>query len=94
MCRKMCCLFLLFVFGLTLSAYAQNIIVVAENNDLDEDGVVDDYRLVEVLEDEGYTVDIQRDYWMELDDDKINALNATDLVIISRNTGSGNYNQA
>jgi hypothetical protein len=90
----MCCLFLLLVFGLTLSAYAQNIIVVAESSDLNEDGVVDDYRLVEVLEEEGYTVDIQRDYWMELDDDKINALNAADLVIISRNTGSGNYNQA
>ncbi len=74
-----------------MSATATNIILVSGNHDFDVDGVVDDFRLVEILEAEGHTVDYQPGNWTELDDGKIAALNAADLVIISRTSNSGDY---
>jgi hypothetical protein len=68
-----------------------NIILVSGNHDFDIDGVVDDFMLVDILKAEGHTVDYQPGNWTELDDDKIAALNAADLVIISRCTNSGDY---
>jgi len=47
--------------------------------------------LADILKAEGHTVDYQPGNWTELDDDKIAALNAADLVIISRCTSSGDY---
>ena len=40
----------------------------------------------------GYTVDVQRANRGTLDNAKIAALNAADLIIVSRTTSSGNYN--
>ena len=68
------------------------IVLVSGNHDWDEDGVVDDFELRDLLEAEGYKVDYQPGNWTELDDAKIAALNAADLVIISRTTASGDYN--
>jgi hypothetical protein len=69
-----------------------NIILVSGNHDFDADGVVDDFKLRDLLEAQGHTVDYQPGNWTELDDAKIAALNAADLVIISRTTSSGDYN--
>jgi uncharacterized surface protein with fasciclin (FAS1) repeats len=91
MCKKT--LFLLAVLGLVLSSAVQaaNITVVTENVDREPDGVVDDQGLIDWLVAAGHAVDVQRDYWWTLDDAKIAALNAADLVIISRLSNSGNY---
>jgi hypothetical protein len=64
------------------------------------DGVADDQGWIDLLAAQGYDVSVRgavpegenyNPYWMELDGDKIAELNAADLVIISRNTNSGNY---
>jgi len=61
------------------------------------DGVPDDQEWVDILTAAGYLVDYTAGaspgdgYWRTLDDDKIAALNAADLVIVSRNTNSGDY---
>jgi hypothetical protein len=68
-----------------------NIILVSGNHDFDGDGIVDDFMLRDILEAEGHTVDYQPGNWTELDDAKIGALNAADLVIISRASNSGDY---
>jgi hypothetical protein len=57
---------------------------VTESTDQNEDGIIDDQGWYDWLESEGHTVDYQPDYWMELDSDKIEELNAADLVIVSR----------
>jgi hypothetical protein len=72
-------------------AGAGNIILVSGNHDYDADGVVDDFMLRDILVAKGHTVDYQPGNWTELDDAKIAALNAVDLVIISRTTSSGDY---
>ena len=74
-----------------------NIIWVSDGYDDNADGASDDLPWVDLLEAQGHTVDYQiitigNGYWRELDDAKIAALNAADLVIISRCTDSGNYN--
>jgi hypothetical protein len=68
-----------------------NIVLVSGNHDFDQDGVVDDFMWVDILEAEGHTVDYQPGNWTELDDDKIAALNAADLIIVSRCSNSGDY---
>jgi len=52
---------------------------------------------VDLLISQGHSVDYTKGtpgdgYWRTLDEDKIAALNAADLVIISRDTSSGSYN--
>jgi hypothetical protein len=76
---------------------AGNIIWVTDGYDDNGDGAADDLEWVDVLEAEGYSVDYQINalgdgYWRTLDDDKIAALNAADLIIVSRNSNSGDYN--
>ncbi len=80
-----------------------NIIWVTEALDLDLDGVQDDQQWIDWLVDEGHTVDNRPNYWMTFDPidpndanevPKIDQLNAADLVLISRLTNSGNYNQS
>jgi hypothetical protein len=68
-----------------------NIILVSEALDNDADGILDDQGLADWLVGEGYNVDVQRGNWMVLDADKIAALNAADLIIVSRASNSGNY---
>ncbi len=79
------------------SVNAANIIWVSDGYDELVDDLPDDHGWVEFLEAQGYTVDYTEGssfgdgYWRTLNADKINALNAADLVIISRCSDSGNY---
>ncbi|MCP4262470.1 MAG: LamG domain-containing protein [Planctomycetes bacterium] len=70
-----------------------NIILVTEAIDWDLDGLRDDHSLESFLVSEGYNVDIRPDYWKTLDPDKINELNAADLIIFSRLNWSRNYDE-
>jgi len=83
----------LLLLGLCLSPAAQaaNIILATGTRDVDGDGVQDDLEWVGWLESLGHTVDFQLDYWASLNDDKIAALEAADLIIFSRGSSSGNY---
>ncbi len=83
------------VLGLCLMspAHAANIIVVNEAHDYDGDGLQDDHQLVEWLEAEGHSVDVRHDQWMTLDADKIEALNAADLIIVGRTCNSTLYDE-
>ena len=68
-----------------------SVIWVSGTYDDNADGAPDDQEWVDILRAEGYAVDYNGTYWRTLDDDKIAALNAADLVIISRNSNSGDY---
>lgn len=70
---------------------AAEIIVVTENVDRDLDRIEDDQELIDWLVAEGHSVDVRRNNWMILDSDKIDDLNAADLIIVSRLTNSGIY---
>lgn len=85
--------FCLLVLGFCLSPTLQaaNIVWVSETVDVDADGVQDDQGFVDLLVAEGHDVDVQLDNWKTLDEAKVAALNAADLVIISRSCNSGNY---
>ena len=84
-------------FCLLPSTKAANIVFVSDHYDELADGVQDDIGFVELLEANGHTVDNTMGaaagdgYWRTLDADKIAALNAADLVIYSRNSNSGDY---
>jgi hypothetical protein len=67
-----------------------SIIWVDGDYDDNGDGAVDDLEWVDILEAEGYAVDNSESY-VDLDDAKIAALNAADLIIVSRNSNSGDY---
>ncbi len=83
---------LVLAFSLTLPVNATyNIIWVSEDIDSDNDGVMDDQGWVDLLTSQGYSVDVQRNYWETLDEEKINTLNNADLVIISSSCTSENY---
>jgi hypothetical protein len=72
-------------------ATAGHIVFVSGDHDYDLDGLVDDYFWVDMLRAEDYAVDYRPGHWTTLDEEKIAALNAADLVIISRCTSSGDY---
>ncbi|MEN6577049.1 MAG: discoidin domain-containing protein, partial [Phycisphaerales bacterium] len=72
-------------------AHAANIILVNETYDTDANGSQDDLGLEEFLVGLGHQVNIQRGNWTTLDAAKIATLNAADLIVVSRSTGSGNY---
>jgi hypothetical protein len=97
MYRKSLYSLLVLVFCLASSLSAANIIWVSDWYDERVDGVPDDYAWIDFLEAQGYTVDNQpaassgNGYWRTLDNNKIAALNAADLVIISKNSNSGDY---
>jgi len=83
---------LVCVFYLNLPVNATfNIIWVSEDIDQDSDGITDDQGWVELLTAQGYSVDVQRNYWQTLDNEKINALNSADLIIVSSSCDSTNY---
>ncbi|MEJ2646922.1 MAG: hypothetical protein P8016_00780, partial [Sedimentisphaerales bacterium] len=73
------------------SVNAKTIIWVAMNWDADEDGVNDSQEWVDKLEAEGYTVDFRQGNWDALTQEKVNELNAADLVIVSGTIQSGTY---
>ncbi len=102
MCKTSIYLVLVLAFCLASSVNATNIIWVSDFFDDNGDGAPDDQAWVELLEAQGYTVDytshmgasgvsLGYGYWSALDDDKIAALNAADLIIVSRNSNSGDY---
>jgi len=70
-----------------------NIIWVSDAVDVTGDGIPDDQAWVDMLKARGYTVDYTKGaapkegYWRTLDNDKITALNAADLIIVSRCIG-------
>ncbi|MEA3225170.1 MAG: hypothetical protein U9Q07_04405, partial [Planctomycetota bacterium] len=56
------------------------------------DGAPDDQPWVDLLEAEGYKVDYTPgNIWIDLDDAKIATLNDADLIIVSRNSNSGDF---
>jgi hypothetical protein len=92
MCRKKIVFWVLVsAFCLTSPVNAVSIIWVSGTFDDNGDGAPDDQAWVDLLEEQGYTVDYNGTYWRTLDADKIAALNAADLIIISRNSNSGDY---
>ncbi len=91
MSKNLICFVLLLAFCMASSVHAANIIWVAGTHDDNGDGAPDDQGWVDLLEAQGHTVDYQRGIWETLNDDKLAALNAADLVIISRCTSSGSY---
>ena len=68
-----------------------DIIWVSKEQDNDQDGVQDDQGFVDFLNAEAHNVDVRLGYWGELDADKVEELNAADLVIFSRATSSGDH---
>ncbi|MBN2181086.1 MAG: PEP-CTERM sorting domain-containing protein [Sedimentisphaerales bacterium] len=83
---------LVLVLSLTLPVNATyNIIWVSDDVDNDGDGLMDDQGWVDLLTTQGYSVDVQRNYWQDLDQDRLDALNRADLVIISRSCDSAAY---
>ncbi len=93
MYKKLFILAFAFSLFLTTSVQAANIIWITQSVDLDENGIQDDQEWIDWLVAQGYTVDVQFGHWTELDAGKIQALNAADLVIISRTIASGDYNE-
>jgi len=90
MSKNLFCLVLLLAFCMASSVQAANIIWISGFFDDNGDGGPDDQAWVDMLEAQGYTVDYTPG-WEDLDDDKVAALNAADLIIISRNSNSGDY---
>jgi len=80
------------VNSVSLLAKQPFIVWVSDFYDDNEDGAPDDQAWVDMLTAEGYKVDYTPDkHWIELDDAKIALLNSADLVIVSRNSNSGDY---
>lgn len=90
MSKNLICLVLLLAFCMASSVQAANIIWVSGFYDDNGDGEPDDQAWVDMLEAQGYTVDYTPG-WTDLDDSMITALNAADLIIISRNSDSASY---
>jgi len=92
MCKKL--IFVAFAFALCLasSGYAATIVWVSDNK-TPTGGVPADQGWVDLLEANGYTVnlDFRSTEARTLDAAKIEALNAADLIIVSRDTDSGSY---
>jgi hypothetical protein len=92
MCKKLTYLLLLLVFCCASSVHAATIIWVSDNK-TPTGGIPADQGWVNLLEANGYTVDLsfRNAEGRTLDAAKIDALNAADLIIISRDTNSGDY---
>ena len=90
MCKKSILFVLMLGFCITSLVQAGNIIWVSGFFDGNIDGFPDDQEWVDRLRVAGYIVDYTPG-WEELDDAKIVALNAADLIIVSRNTNSAYY---
>ena len=77
---------------------AANIIWVSDGFDESGDGTPDDQLWVDMLRAEGHTVTSPKaasrgvGYWQTLDNEKIAALDAADLIVVGRCTASPRYN--
>jgi len=89
--RKLIYFVLVSAFCLTSSVDAANIIWVAGTHDDNGDGAPDDQAWVDLLEAQGHNVDFQRGYWSTLDASKTDVLNAANLIIVSRCSSSGDF---
>ncbi len=89
MFRKLSFLVLVLVFCLVSSSYAQTIVWVNEN--VDPDGVPFDQGFIDLLEGLGFEVIVDPGNWGNLTDEVLTTLNDADLIMISRNSNSGNY---
>ena len=83
----------MLAFCFISSAHAANIIWISGAYDDNGDGEPDDQEWIDLLEAEGYTVDLsfRNQESNTLDDDIIAALEAADLIIFSRNSNSGDH---
>ncbi|MFB0555779.1 MAG: hypothetical protein ACETWQ_20930, partial [Phycisphaerae bacterium] len=92
MSKKLVYLVLVLAFCLASSVPAATIVWVSDNK-TPTDGVPADQPWVELLEAQGYTVnlDFRNQEGRSLDTAEIDVLNAADLIIISRDTNSGDY---
>ena len=91
MSRRIVLMLAVLGFCLVPAVQAADIILISQVYDTDGDGIQDDQALEDWLVAEGHTVDVQRGNWIDLDPNKIEALNAADLIIMSRATNSGDY---
>ena len=77
--------FIVIVFAaaicLVTSAQAANIIIVSGND-------ANDASLKSFLQSNGHTVDLTADKWTDLDETKVAALDAADLIVVSPTTRS------
>lgn len=95
--RRLVTFMLVLVFCLSMPVNAaMDVIWVSDAYDQNVSGNPDDQAWVDLLTDQGYNVNYELlapgdGYWRTLDSEKIDALNAADLVIVSRNSDSGNY---
>ena len=88
--------FMLLVLALSMTVSvpaAATIIWVSEYHDYDNDGIVDDQEWIDLLEAQGYEVNLDfcDGNGTTLDAAEIAALNSADLVIMSRCSSSGEY---
>ena len=99
MSRKTSFLVLLLGFYLTSSAHAATIIWVSDNKN-PAGGATADQGWVDLLRAAGHTVEYRGEggagdadfrYWRDLTAAKVAELNEADLIIVSRDTSSGNY---
>ena len=92
MYRRLTFLALVFAVCLGSAAHAATIIWVSDNK-TPAANVPADQAWVDLLAAQGYTVDLsfRNQEGRTLDDTKIAALNAADLIIVSRDADSGNY---
>jgi len=92
MCRRLIYFVLLLALVISSSVGAKTIIWVSDNK-TPAGGVAADQGWVDLLVAQGYTVDLsfRNQEGRTLNATKIAALNAADLIIISRDTDSGNY---
>jgi hypothetical protein len=92
MSKKLVYLVLVLSFCLAPSVHAATIVWVSDNK-APTDGVPADQPWVDLLEAQGYTVnlDFRNQEGRSLDAAEIEVLNAADLIIISRDTNSGDY---
>ncbi len=93
MYKKITFLALALTLCLVTTVNAATIIWVSDAFDDNGDGELDDQPWMDLLEANGYSVDpsFRNQEGRTLDDDKIAALNAADLIIVSRCSGSGSY---
>lgn len=97
MCTKLVFVVLALGYVLLPAVEAANIIWVSDVYDQSGNGAPDDQAWVDMLKAQGYTVSYTKSdsppngYWRTLNGDKIATLNAADLIIVSRCTGSPYY---
>lgn len=67
-----------------------DVVVVIQTMDYDGDGVQDDQDLIDFLESEAHNVEVKQDI-LAIDVNMVEELNAADVILFSRSTSSGDY---